>query len=457
MRATCRTQPLFWLISLLTFGCQEPSKAIMVASDVENQGDDSSREDAADEPGVPTDEGVEDSGTPTDNVEEPGGDASAEDEPSNPVDTGIPDEDSHEDSTSDDGATGGGTTEDGTPEDSPTEDSEPDLEDEVDTAPPPLLAADYTEPGPWKSGVLTDRFDTSTGLELWVDVWYPTMEAASEPVTYYNTAMWRVTGDGHRDVTPDCTEPRPVMVHSHGSSSTRWEMFPLMEFLASHGWLVIAPDHAGNTYYSSWALMPSLLERRPDDIRQTFNWLVEQSRDSTSPLAGCVDDAAGYVVSGYSLGGYTAYAIGGARVSDGWGGSIVGLSDSRATQVVTHAAWDGVRLIDSGTSDIDVPVLTIGGERDLTVRTRYLDLHRHVRATPNARASFYDAGHFTPVPVYCIAWGDGCGPSYMDPGVYAEITQTSILAFLQHNRGYTGAWEQIVEDSTVVDWVLRRE
>ena len=39
--------------------------------------------------------------------------------------------------------------------------------------------------------------------------------------------------------------------------------------------------------------------------------------DASSPLHGCADPAAGYVVTGYSFGGYTAYATAGALVNDG--------------------------------------------------------------------------------------------------------------------------------------------
>ena len=230
-----------------------------------------------------------------------------------------------------------------------------------------------------------------------------------------------------------------------------------MEFMASHGWLVVAPDHAGNTYYGTWAPWLTLIERRPRDIRETFDWLVAQSADSSSPLAGCVDEDAGYVVSGYSLGGYTAYAVGGGRVTGEMADTLADVADPRATQIVTHAGWDATGFIGTGAADIEIPVLTIGGERDATVGTDSLELHTHVRSVPRARATFFDGGHFTPAPIYCMAWGDGCGPAYVDPDVYAAITKTSILAFLEHNRGYVGAWEQIVEDPAVVEWELVRD
>ena len=342
-----------------------------------------------------------------------------------------------------------GPTDGGAEEERSTDDSSGMEEEGVPATPAP----DYALPGPWHAGVLTKSFTSPAAIEHWVDVWYPARDTGSGPVEYYGSPMWVVDGEGYRDATPDCTEPRPVMVHSHGSSSTRWELFPLTEFMATHGWLVVAPDHTGNTYYSTGTPWRTLLERRPRDIQYTFDWLVRQSNDPVNPLFGCVDESDGYVVSGYSFGGYTAYAVGGAQVNDIWGEPHEGLADTRVTQVVTHAAWDGYRALADGTKDITVPVLTIGGERDGTVGTAYMELHSHIRSPTRALASFPDAGHYTPVPHYCeVLWpGDGCGSMYMDPSVYLSITKTSVLAFLEHNRGRTGAWEQIVAHPSV-EW-----
>ena len=54
--------------------------------------------------------------------------------------------------------------------------------------------------------------------------------------------------------------------------------------------------------------------------------------------------------------------------------------------------------------------------------------------------------------IYCIAWGDGCGPYYVDTTLYESIVKTSVLAFLEHVRGAEGAWDQLVEDPGVVEW-----
>ena len=244
------------------------------------------------------------------------------------------------------------------------------------------------------------------------------------------------------------------MVHSHGSGSIRWEMFYLMEFMASHGWIIVAPDHVGNTFYSSWDDFGSFLYRRPADVQDTFDWLLDQSSDTTSPLSGCVDEDAGYVVSGYSFGGYTALVTGGAAATDWWGDDITDRADSRVTAIVTQAAWNASSAITDGTEDIEVPVLTIGGERDDVVGTEYLSMHSHIDSTPRVLGSFFDAGHFSPVSIYCWSPGDGCGPAYVSTDVYESIVQTSILAFIEHLRGREGAIEQLVEDPDALDWEI---
>ena len=66
----------------------------------------------------------------------------------------------------------------------------------------------------------------STGATLYVDVWYPSSETGGAR-RYYGWSSWGFEGDSFSDISPDCSEPRPVIVHSHDNSSIRWEMFYL--------------------------------------------------------------------------------------------------------------------------------------------------------------------------------------------------------------------------------------
>ena len=48
----------------------------------------------------------------------------------------------------------------------------------------------------------------------------------------------------------DVSEPLPVVVFSHGDAGSRYNMETVVEYLAAHGYVVIAPEHTGNSPYS---------------------------------------------------------------------------------------------------------------------------------------------------------------------------------------------------------------
>ncbi len=52
--------------------------------------------------------------------------------------------------------------------------------------------------------------------------------------------------------------PWPVVVMSHGDAGSRYNMESVCEYLAAHGYLVIAPEHTGNSPYSMTGRDPAL-------------------------------------------------------------------------------------------------------------------------------------------------------------------------------------------------------
>ena len=171
----------------------------------------------------------------------------------------------------------------------------------------------------------------------------------------------------------------------------------------------------------------------------------------TSWIYGCVDPDAGYVVSGYSFGGYTAYATGGGLINED-GVPSKDLSDERVRGVMAFVPWNASGAMSSGTANITVPVLTIGGRVDATVGTDYLELHEHVSSTPRLLGDFDNVGHYSMCPIYCWYPGDGCGAAYYDQDDFIQLLGTTVLSWIEHNRGRPGALEQIPEQSGV--WTL---
>ena len=88
----------------------------------------------------------------------------------------------------------------------------------------------------------------------------------------------------------------------------------LTEYLASRGWVIVAPDHRGNTFFEAEEHRIALALRRPIDIQDTVDWLFNSLGGTNGELNGCIDPNDGYAISGHSFGGYTTLATAGAVV-----------------------------------------------------------------------------------------------------------------------------------------------
>jgi hypothetical protein len=314
-------------------------------------------------------------------------------------------------------------------------------------------AGDYTQAGPWTSAYETGEFIGAGGYSLELGVWFPSEEAGVDLANYGST-NWLNQGQSYFGLQGACNETRPVMLHSHGYGSLSWEMFYLQEHLSSHGWIVVAPGHTGNTLFDDGEDFDVLRLRRPTDIQDSFDWVVAESQDPESPLFGCVNAQSGYFVSGYSFGGYTAYATGGAGVNDQSGEPTVHLGDPRVRGVVALAPWDAEGTLSTGIGQISVPVLSVGGERDATVGTQYKSLHGQVTSTPRILANFPNAGHYSYTPIYCFGDVNGCGSDFVDQDWFIQTLKTMVLSWVETVRGRPGALEQLPVASDELSWSL---
>lgn len=310
-----------------------------------------------------------------------------------------------------------------------------------------VATPDYTVPGPYAAGVMTVEFTGSLGQPVKTEIWFPAVEGGSLAASY--DAIF--PGAAFTDVVPNCDGPRPVMVHSHGHGSVRWEMAHLPEFLASHGWIVAAPDHDGNTFFDQTGDFYEIVDRRPVDIMDAYDYLLSASESGDMGFSGCLDESDGYTASGYSFGGYTAFAVGGALVNDANGGDPRYLSDERVNAIIALAPWDAGGFLTDGTKEVAVPVLTIGGEQDETVGEQYKSLHSYVTTTPRVIASYATVGHMSFVPYACYFLpdsGNGCGDSYIDQDTFIGEMDTTIAAFMGNLQGFDDALDQLPTANT---------
>jgi len=331
--------------------------------------------------------------------------------------------------------------------------------------------------GPFVPGTEVSSLTLGDGRAAEVQVWYPAAADAPGALHRYDGTFSRAALDAPPAA---CDGPRPVVVFSHGNGGVRWQSAFFTEHLASRGWVVIAPDHAGNTIFDDSATLAELVLRRPRDVAATFDHLLTLAGPG-GILDGCVDATAGYAVVGHSFGGYTAFAVAGAGIDlpaseahcasvGGWlcnalftaaeseapGATTLSLGDPRAWASVplTPAGWE---VLVGGLADIAVPTLVMGGGRDtLTPMDDMVrPMAQGLRAPSRALATLPDAGHYTFSDVCALApTFEDCAPPYLDAATAHPLIAAVATAWLERELGNPEAAAFLPPDSPLLVWDL---
>lgn len=161
-----------------------------------------------------------------------------------------------------------------------------------------------------------------TEQPLAVSAWYPALNpaGAEEEITYdmvIKDATWAgdhetvVYGHALLDAEPDASQgPYPLVVFSHGFSMSAPGYSMSAEHYASHGFIVLAPDHK-EQFDPTWEDMWKAAIDRPRDAGLTLDYAEELTAPGGA-MAGLIDMEHVAVV-GHSYGGYTALAMAGAQ------------------------------------------------------------------------------------------------------------------------------------------------
>lgn len=293
---------------------------------------------------------------------------------------------------------------------------------------------------------------------LVVEVWYPAAPRPGAEAVPYEAGPLRLPGAVPRDQPADVRDrPWPVVAFSHGFGGLRLQSLFLTEHLASHGFVVVAPDHAGTSLLDfrpaevgAWAA------RRPTDVAEAVDAL------GVARIEGLAWEADRYAVVGHSFGAWTALVVaGGALDAAGFEAACaaepppglacgffedaaldpdlvaeLAVPDPRAEVAVALApgAWyafgpdgeglDGVRgaLVVGGTEDGDLP-----WDRDGAPTFEAL-------GSPKGLALLEGAGHwgFTDLcSLLPVADCAGAAGGYLDPARTQALTRTVVLAWLR--------------------------
>lgn len=287
----------------------------------------------------------------------------------------------------------------------------------------PLYAPD--EAGPFAVGrssftvVDADR----DGRELPVDVWYPVdQEDATGDPSLYQVAieitiipdLWVITRVFTAPSERALDEPPisqaggfPLIVFSHGSGGLRYQSFFLTEILASHGFVVVAPGHVGNTLLDELAgtdegLSSSMMVTRPLDVSFLITRMLERSEDPGDFFYRSIDGER-IGVCGHSFGGFTSFAMAagfGADPPDEVASELpedfVPVPvDPRVDAIAPLApvsSWFG----DTELASISVPTMIIGGTSDTTAPIETENVRPfELIPDPVFRADLHGAVHFS--------------------------------------------------------------
>ncbi|QCK16122.1 alpha/beta hydrolase family protein [Mangrovivirga cuniculi] len=151
-----------------------------------------------------------------------------------------------------------------------------------------------------------EYMDSSRNRPIKTEVWYPTFETDS--LNEKKTELPFKLSPTIRNAKL-VNKSFPLIVMSHGTGGNRFSLAWLAIELAKNGYIVIAPDHWGNTYDNK---IPEYFVRyweRPLDI----NFLLTSILADKSINSSIDDTRIGMM--GFSFGGYTTLAIAGADIN----------------------------------------------------------------------------------------------------------------------------------------------
>ncbi len=189
---------------------------------------------------------------------------------------------------------------------------------------------------------------------LGIDCWYPAL-AGDHPKSLYEVLPGVGFTSSALADAPAAPGRHPLLIWSHGRSGTRTSYSMLCEGLAARGYVVIAPDHPGDTL-ADWLLGAAVddatnEEQRVDDVR----FVLDAALGDRPGLDLIPEvDADRVAVAGHSYGGFTAFALAGAEQPDSRVRGVAGLESFTRTMPG--------RVL----RRVDVPALMIVGMRDLT-------------------------------------------------------------------------------------------
>jgi len=259
-------------------------------------------------------------------------------------------------------------------------------------------------------------------------------------------------------------------VFSHGHLAFDAQSYSMMEYLATHGYIVAAPTHAGDTLglsYKPENFIQMVIDR-PRAVTQVIDRLRAENQSPGGRFAGKVD-ADRIAMAGHSLGGLTTIAVMGPAISlsksiatcqsfDGqfppgqW--FICGdmlksfeangpadcdpcvVGDGRVKTFVAMSPGFPEALAPGEMAKLSQPLLVMGGRADrTTIFEESVAPFFDASTVPgNTLWGIADSGHYA-FSDGCELFGGGandqlgCGPDYMDPAEQHALIYPAVVGW----------------------------
>lgn len=302
---------------------------------------------------------------------------------------------------------------------------------------------DPAVPGPFAVGVVTlELTDETRARTLPVEIWYPAdlERGAGTPNVYDLGTIGEIPTAALRDAAP-AEGTFPLVLFSHGFAGIRFQSYFLTEHLASHGYVVAAPDHIGNTIADlgslndDEAIAQSAIDRPLD-----MSFLLDRMIAGDTGVDVTIDPAR-VATSGHSFGGWTSLET--AR------------QDDRIAAVLSLAPGFRVTSTPEDVAEIGRPVALFGGSAD---ETTPFDTGQQpayeAAAPPKLLVRIEGAGHLDfsdlcEIVELATVFGDGCNPELIDPALVRAITATIGTAWLGRRLLGDERWDPFLEDDAL--------
>lgn len=246
---------------------------------------------------------------------------------------------------------------------------------EAPAAPPPDVDPP-DELGAFEVGhVAFEAVDTDRdGRTIPIDIWYPVDPGTAGDAAAANLPL--APGIGlESEVAVDGAPvseraDQPLVVFSHGYEGINTQSLDLMETLASHGFVVVSPEHVGNSQSSPGDPFDAAAANRVPDVSLVIDTMVERNQDPADPFFDRLDENR-VGVAGHSFGAMTAIGT-----TAGWAGAepdprvvaivpISGVIDGELQSDERSGPYAGFTSSQLGA--VEIPVLLMGGTEDENV------------------------------------------------------------------------------------------